>query len=548
VTSARVWKNGLPTLAELDRRLAEKSLFEFVRQAWPVLEPTNSFQPNWHVEAVCHHLEAVSSGAIRRLIINIPPGFMKSLATCVFWFCWTWLRQPASRWLYASYAEQFALRDSLKCRDLMRSGWYQGHWGSRYRIRRDQDTTSRFTNDAGGFRLATGVGGGGTGERVDYVIADDPHKIDEADSAAAREAVLRWWDQVISGRGTDPKTSRFVVIMQRLHEEDLTGHLLQLGGYEHLVIPMEFESARRCVTSLWQDPRSEEGQLAWPERFDTEAVTEWKKSLLAYGTAGQLQQRPAPKGAGGIFSSQHFRYFDEQVLADGQVVFVLYGRNADGTAAEPRLVRAGDCRWFQTVDTAMTTNQSSDYTVVGTFALTPQRDLLIVHVDRARIEMPLQYGYVIDCKRRWPAVAFQAIEDRVSGTGLLQQGRLNGTPFKPLVADGDKVRRATHIAIAYQNGTVYHKAGANWLADFESELTVFPKGGHDDQVDVLSYAGILVVTEGVLQQELNRDIVLWPPVRPPAYGLRIEDPDGDIITFNGHRIDLREEPNWWDSP
>jgi predicted phage terminase large subunit-like protein len=548
VKSARVSNNGLPSLAELDRRLAEKSLSEFVRQAWPLLEPSNSFQHNWHLEAVCQHLEAVSSGAIRRLIINIPPGFMKSLAACVFWFCWTWLRQPATRWLYASYAEQFALRDSLKCRDLIRSGWYQRPWRTRFRIRRDQDTASRFTNDVGGFRLATGVGGGGTGERVDYIIADDPHKIDEADSPVARQAVLRWWDQVISGRGCDPKTSRFVVIMQRLHEEDLTGHLLQQGGYEHLVIPMEFESSRRCVTSLWQDPRTEEGQLAWPERFDAEGVAQWKNSLQAYGTAGQLQQRPAPQGAGSIFSSQHFRYFDEQVLADGHVVFVLHGRNADGTPAQPRLVRAGDCRWFQTVDTAMTTHQSSDYTVVGTFAVTPQRDILVVHVDRARIEMPLQYGYVIDCKRRWPAVAFQAIEDRVSGTGLLQQGRLNGTPFKPLEADGDKVRRAMHVAIAYQNGTVYHKAGATWLTDFESELTVFPRGSHDDQVDVVAYAGILVVTEAALQWDMNREIVLSPQVRPPESGVWIEDPDGDIVYVNGHRIDLREERNWWDAP
>jgi predicted phage terminase large subunit-like protein len=162
--------------------------------------------------------------------------------------------------------------------------------------------------------------------------------------------------------------------------------------------------------------------------------------------------------------------------------------------------------------------------------------------------MPLQYGYVIDCKRRWPAVAFQAIEDRVSGTGLLQQGRLNGMPFKPLEADGDKVRRATHIAIAYQNGTVYHKAGATWLTDFESELTVFPKGGHDDQVDVVAYAGILVVNEAVLQWDSDREIVLWPRVRPPESGVWIEDPDGDIIYVDGHRIDMRGERNWWDSP
>jgi predicted phage terminase large subunit-like protein len=522
---------------------AERRLHSFVKQAWHVLEPTNPFVDGWHVSAVCEHLEAVTRGQIRRLIINVPPGFMKSLAVCVFWPCWVWLHHPESRWLYTSYSEDFALRDSRRCRDLIKSDWYQARWAERFRVRADQDSAGRFTNDRTGFRLATSVAGGATGERGDYIVTDDPIKIDDADSKAVRDAVNHWWDVVMSGRGADPNTSRFVVVQQRVHEDDLTGHLLKQGGYEHLFIPMEFESDRRCVTSIWGDPRNTEGELAWPERFNREAVEEWKKRLLAYGTAGQLQQQPAPMAGGGIFDSRHFRYFTEEGLVGGGTIFVLHG--VDGSI---RRVLAKDCRWIQTVDTAMKIGQDNDFTVVLTVAVTPARELLVVDVFRAQIEMPLQYGAVVAQRQKHPSVGFQAIEDKVSGTAIIQQGRLNGTPFKVLKADTDKLCRATHIAIAYQNGMVYHKAGAPWLTDFESELLLFPKGGHDDQVDCVAHAGNLAVTDAVLKGELDqREIVLWPPVRHNDTGLRIEDPDGNILSYNGYRIYLPDdEKNWWD--
>jgi predicted phage terminase large subunit-like protein len=486
---------------------AERRLHSFLKLAWPVLEPANPFVDNWHLRAVCEHLEAVTAGQIRRLVINLPPGLTKSLSVCVFWFCWAWIRQPESRWMYTSYSEDFALRDSGKCRDLIRSPWYQARWGDRCRIRPDQDTKTRFANDRAGFRLATSVAGGATGERADYLVADDPIKIDEADSKAVREGVNRWWDQVMSGRGADPNTSRFVVVMQRLHQQDLTGHLLKQGGYEHLFIPMEFEPRRRCVTSIWQDPRVEEGELAWPGRFNRDAVEEWKKRLLGYGTAGQLQQRPAPLGEGSIFNPQHFRYFTEETGPDGEPWFVLHRGDGDVTR-----VRSSDCRWFQTCDTAMKTGQDNDYTAVGTFCLTPQHDLLVYEVVRQKLPMPMQYGFVLGLRQKYPQVLYQAIEDKVSGTGIIQEGILRGTPFHILKADTDKVRRASEVATRYLNHTVFHRAGASWLADFEDELGNFPKAEHDDMVDLTAYAGILVRTDTLLGQAFTGEIIGWPPM------------------------------------
>jgi len=152
-----------------------------------------------------------------------------------------WSTRPHTRWLFASYAHHLSLRDSLHFRDVIQSAWYQRHWGRRFRLREDQNQKTRFHNDRSGFRLASSTGGVGTGEGGDFIVADDPHNVTEAESDAQRDAVLRWWDQSMSTRGNDPRTVVHVVVMQRVHERDLSGHLLEQGGYEHLCLPMEFE-------------------------------------------------------------------------------------------------------------------------------------------------------------------------------------------------------------------------------------------------------------------------------------------------------------------
>ena len=254
-------------------RLCEISLRDFVDEAWPVVEPTTTLVPGWHVDAVCEHLEACTRGELRRLIINVPPRCTKSLLVSVFWPAWVWTTMPSKRWLFGSYAADLSVRDSLRRRDVILSRWYQQRWGGRFGLRYDQNQKMRFDNDRTGFRLATSTGGIGTGEGGDVIVADDPHNVIEAESDAQRRSVRRWWDQSMSTRGNDPTTVCHVVVMQRLHERDLCGHLLAQGGYEHLCLPMEFEPARRCVTSLgWSDPRSGEAELLCPGRF---ARAEW---------------------------------------------------------------------------------------------------------------------------------------------------------------------------------------------------------------------------------------------------------------------------------
>lgn len=294
--------------AELARR-AEHALGSFIRQAWPVLEPGTAFVPGWHLDAIVEHLEAVSRGQIRNLLINLPPRHMKSLSVSVFWPVWEWVSNPRRRWLYSSYALSLSVRDSLKCRRLITSDWFQFRWGNRFSLTGDQNAKMRFDNDRMGYRIATSVGGAATGEGGDVVCVDDPHAVQETESRAVREATLLWWDQTMSTRLNDPKSGARVMVMQRLHERDLAGHVLEQGGYVHLCLPAEFEPARRCLTDIgWQDPRTADGELLWPARVGPAEIAEFRRRLGPVGYAGQFQQRPAP-AEGARFHAEWFRYY-----------------------------------------------------------------------------------------------------------------------------------------------------------------------------------------------------------------------------------------------
>src|SRR5215212_7715104 len=322
----------LPTRDEIQAGRIHGSLRLFVADAWPVLEPSRRFVANWHIDAICEHLEAITRGDLNRLIINLPPRHMKSLAVTVFWPCWEWLRRPETRFLFSSYAQTLSTRDSLKCRRLIEQSGVDdarvpdsertlieriGYLGvvellaamkgdEPWALTGDQKTKQRFENSRTGYRLATSVDGTATGEGGDRVVCDDPHKADEAQSDVTRESVLEWWDGTMSTRLNDPQTGAFVVVMQRLHERDLTGHLVERGGYEHLCLPAEYEPNHPF---RWpEDPRTEPGELLWPDHLPRPALEDIKTSLGSYGAAGQLQQRPAPD-EGGILKRAWWRWW-----------------------------------------------------------------------------------------------------------------------------------------------------------------------------------------------------------------------------------------------
>lgn len=284
--------------------MAYQSLGHFTRQAWLQIE-TRSYVHGWHLDAICEHLEAVSSGQIRKLMINMPPRHMKSLGVCVFWPAWDWLRNPRDQFLYASYAETLSIRDSVKCRRLIQSPYYTSllmAFQPDLVLVGDQNTKIRFENNFGGYRIATSVDGSNTGEGGDKIIVDDAHNLRDVESPVKRISVIDWWWQVMSTRLNDPKTGSVVIIMQRSHEADLCGEILEKeDDWNRLILPAEYEGSNKCCTVLgFKDPRNQINEPLWKDRFGSKELGELKRKLGTYGAAGQLQQRPSPR-EGGMF-------------------------------------------------------------------------------------------------------------------------------------------------------------------------------------------------------------------------------------------------------
>ena len=471
---------------EIDCELATRSLGQFVRQAWAVVEPSTPFVPGWHIDAIIEHLEAVTHGQIRNLLINVPPRHMKSLLVSVFWPAWEWIRFPERRWLYSSYAAQLSIRDSVKCRRLIEAPWYQARWGDRFALTSDQNTKGRFDNDRSGYRLSTSVGGAVTGEGGDRIVCDDPNNVNEVDSDSVRKTTNDWFDVVMSTRVNDPKTAAKVVVMQRCHQQDLSGHLLEQGDWEHLCLPAEHEGPS-CVTSIgWCDPRTEHGELLWPERFGAPEIESLKRTLGSYGAAGQLQQRPSPFG-GGVIKRHWFRYFQPRGANLPPVVVSL----PDGTQVSiaaidaPRQVEEQIQSW----DCAFKDLQTSDYIVGQVWARWGSAYLLGDQI-RARMDCPATVKAV---RRAFREVAWHSCEaDRgqANGSAVIQMLACELPGILPVNPEGGKVARAAAVSPLIEAGNVYlpHPLFAPWVNDFIEECAAFPNGTHDDQVDAMTQA------------------------------------------------------------
>jgi predicted phage terminase large subunit-like protein len=448
-------------LLAVERELCKRSLAHFARRAWHVLEPAAPLKWGWALDAICQHLEAVTDGDITRLLMNVPPGSMKSLLTGVIWPAWEWgpRGMPEMRYIGTAHEETLAIRDSRKCRDLIKSEWYQKLWP--LELSRDLDGKREFGNVHKGSRQARSFTSM-TGVRGDRIILDDPISADNANSAVKLEAAKIAFTETLPTRVNSDK-SAIVVIMQRLSEKDVSGVILEMGlPYVHLYIPMRFEEGHRCVTSIgWADPRTKEGELMFPERFGEQQVSELERTLGSYGTAGQLQQRPAPRG-GGIIKSQWFRYY----------------------TVMPRME-------FRTihVDTAQKTKEENDYSVFQCWGRSIVGEAVLIDQIRGKWESP---ELLVNARAFWQKhlampncgqLRSMMVEDKVSGTGLIQTLRREGIPVAPVQRNNDKISRGHDAAPFIESGNVLLPMDAPWLSDFLGEASAFPGGAHDDQMD-----------------------------------------------------------------
>ena len=493
---------------EQDRRAAEGSLYEFVRQAWHVMEPGVPFIGSWHIEAICEHLEAISAGEIKRLLINIPPRHSKSTIVSVAWCAWEWIAQPEQKFLCASYSGNLSIRDNLKARRLIQSPWYQERWGHMFTLAGDQNAKQRFENDKTGYRLATSVGGTATGEGGSRLILDDPHGAQDAQSDAMRETALEWFDQVWSTRLNNPKTDAMVTVMQRLHEGDISGHILNdIGGWEHVCIPAEWDGVRRKTSLGTYDPRTRKGELICPERFGPEEITRLKQLLGTYGSAGQLQQDPTPAD-GGILKTSFFRLWPAARPLP-QLEFVL-----------------------QSYDTAFTERTTGDPTgcqVWGIFTHEGERQALLLDAWNEHLSYPqlrqrvvddwtteyggttgAQVGPVTRAKRPDRIL----VEAKASGQSLLQDLRLARVPaigYNP--GNADKVARAHQVAPILELGKLYVPESkknpgqpVSWAAEFMKQIAKFPVAEHDEMVDCLTQAVIYFKNDGFFDMPRAREV------------------------------------------
>lgn len=480
----------LPDLDQLDKYIAENSLHEFIKRSWHTVESA-TFRDNWHIGAMAEHMEAVLDRQIKRLLINVPPRHTKSTQVSVCFPAYTWAqdpgktvdeygrpvgikpgtwRGPGTKFLGMSHKIGLSERDAVRARTMMDSPWYQKHWSDRVQFSPEQNAKTRYRNTFMGERFCGSMKGGVLGEGGDIVTVDDPHSTGSINYSEI-EGVIEFWQETLQSRLNDPNESAFVVVMQRLHDRDLSGHILaEEMGWDHLCLPERFEAdhPHHIVSSLgFKDPRKD-GDMLWPGRFDLAAHERRKLNFGTFAASGQLQQRPTPK-EGGLFQKGWL----EIVEARPSVNVVARVRRWDIAATQEK------------------PKSNPDWTVGVLMAKTSQGAYFVEDVVRIR-------GTPGEVKRLMKTTATQ---DGLGVTQWIPQDP--GAAGKFVVSDvtaflapyttrksietGSKTQRADGLSAQAEAGNLFLVRGA-WNTTYIDELTLFPLGQFDDQVDATSGA------------------------------------------------------------
>lgn len=473
----------------------ELGLHEFMERAWPVVEPGKVFVDNWHIGALTEHLEAVISGEIRNLLVNVPPRSTKSTSVSVVFPAWVWTFHPWLAWLFGSHDRGLSIRDAVASRRLLQSDWYQENWSAKFRLTSDQNVKSRYDNDRGGTRISTHVGGG-TGEGGDILVLDDPNSIEDRHSPTKLQSAIEWYRSTWCSRLNDPKKSAKIIVQQRVHEADVSGYILgevettPAGGeqqqddelddaagpsvehefedFDVLILPQEYESERARVTSIgFADPREKEGDLLCPERFGPGEIAYAKRVLGSVDYATLHQQRPAP--------------------AEGAIIL----REWWETFPEPPKERAKLCkRIYQSWD--MTFKEKSrakkkgadvDFVCGLVMGLDPPSVYFLDFVLR-RMDFVKTCNAVIAMKKRWPETGHILIEDAANGPAVISALKRK-VPGIVAMPNPDGVLARVHaVSPDIESGCAHLPLPeyAPWREDFISQWAVYPNAAHDDIV------------------------------------------------------------------
>jgi len=442
----------------IDKLLAEKSLYHFIKQGWSYADPS-TYQDNWHIKFLADHLQALYADKLpcSTLLINIPPGFGKSLIASVFTPAWLWINSPEMRFLTGSKTEELAIRDSRRARNLLISQWYQTNWGTKWIFCDDENRKRGYENNLQGFRNIFSIKGNVTGKRGHRII-DDPNDAAESYNQAQLKATNEWYGSIFSTRVNPLEKTKTVVIMQRIAQGDFSDFILQSlkNDVLHICLPMEFDPDRKCKTPIGEDPRTEEGELLW-KAVKPEFI-EQQKLLLGRLYAAQYQQMPSPL-EGSIFKATDFIYYKHSELP----------ANFD--------------RIISSTDVAEKTSDANDYSVISIWGIIDQRKYLL-DLWRGRLEYPdlrTKYVGMID---RWKPHQ-NLVEDKSSGTPLIQElKRCIRYPLTPIKPKGSKEARAEATRPQFIGGNIFFPESNEWINQYIEEMLLFPAADHDDQVDV----------------------------------------------------------------
>jgi predicted phage terminase large subunit-like protein len=442
----------------LDALLRDDLSF-FIWKCCQTISPGTPYQPNWHIDAIAHQLMRVHREEISRLLINQPPRSLKSISVSVAYVAWLLGHDPTRRIIVVSYSNELAAELHRQFRMVIDSDWYQSLFP---RMRPDRDTGSELVTTAGGGRYATSVGGTLTGRGADLIIIDDPQKAEDANSDTARRRVIEWYGGTLVSRLNDKKSGPIVVVMQRLHESDLAGHLMQQGAWEHLNLPaIAYENA---IFDLGggRTMRRRVGDILHPERESRKALDRIKAEIGSLKFGSQYQQQPVPL-EGNIIRRSWFKTYR-------------------------RLPHARPKQIIQSWDIAMTADSKNDWSVCTTWYLIND-DYYLVDVFRARLEYPDLRRKIVSIAKKHRANVI-LIENIGPGMALLQdlhRDRPQGIP-RPIGQnpEGSKLDRMTVQSAKIEAGHVFIPQEAEWLGTFLLELLAFPNGKHDDQVDSVS--------------------------------------------------------------
>jgi predicted phage terminase large subunit-like protein len=439
--------------------LLRSDLRYFVRKVFHTILPGTPYLSNWHVDAIVHQLMRVQAGDISRLLINQPPRSLKSICVSVAYVAWLLGHDPTRRVIVVSYSNEFAAELHRQFRMVIDAPWYRALFPA---MRPAKDSGTELVTTAGGSRYATSVGGTLTGRGADLIIVDDPLKAEEAMSEQARKRVIDWYAGSLVSRLNDKENGPIIVVMQRLHENDLAGHLLDQGGWEHLDLPAIALEDSVIPLGRGEVMTRRVGDILHPERESKDALDRIKAEIGSLQFSAQYQQRPVPL-EGNLIRRDWFRHYDH-------------------------LPQDSTNRIVQSWDIAMMTGDANDYSVCTTWRMI-KSDYYLLHVFRARLQYP-------DLRRKVASLAAKhgagtiLIENAGPGMALLQdlwrdlpQGMTRPIGRKP---EGNKADRMVAQSAKIEAGHAYLPREADWLDSFLLELLAFPHGRYDDQVDSVS--------------------------------------------------------------